>query len=1512
MTIRYICVALLAAWLACCVRPVHAQSKQDAEQASSPEVIWIKAFIENPTPDGFEFALEAAEKLAKQSQPGGPDEAEVQRLLAEVRVLLERSFVTNWVRGGSSSRLSLEQFADLAKASHSEPFGADRSRLVQLLSTTGVPAGWQHPAFLDWLRRNLPARVNGRDAIDALLRPGFPADPAGRLNRAAFLLEISSDASAGRVRQALHATAQRASAQQMPEYHRRLSELDAVTALKRWSKERESAALRRLLGDRLFELPVDTWHLAGPALKPLVAASSHTPVDFFKKAVGHVRDTRPSWTQNNAGVLDSLGSLCAASTAYDLTEPGHGMDWFEWLHQQSLLQSLHQREVGLWSRSYDWVKRYDAAGEFPRLFPWLRDLYYKQSQLQTQVFNELVRPRAQSGHAELVLGAALQGHFSSDHRETLAVDCLAARNGNGLSAAWLRGSRSRLNVAIDIYSKLMPASGRARRELDQHLNRTLLQDIVDEVLRLIRSDDTAADRTIAELPPLAEHLQACRSRGADTRGSRPIRSLHDEIAQDVDRAMEKLPNEPGDQTPDREEVARLIRRFVRTLSLSFRLRTVLGAALGDSPEWVARARVGLRRRVFGLGDGPASPAAAGQSVLYWSEAATRFRVEMLSQLDGPLRECLKLDQSGDDRAAFWTEIYLPLMRVHGFLKVARTHSKGAGSWPHLAWVLSESGTAQRAARLGELFLTLQTTRWLDADDAVMELAELHRSEFLRATIWCTEPGRLFMGHWGVNANFRIWKRLLDSAAPPPSDDLKLGAIAPHAVAKLEEGILPVGPTFPLKDSLPTTDVHEQFWTYAPWAVNVVTGVEWINHPFLGRSGQPLGWRERVKSIASAIEPFTFKTIGSEVSRSVDGKLRARLATLLLERLAGSASLERQLLTATTVMWLPNDRDNLMGDHSRLAEYLELRQRTYAILNSLLATQTGDEWALVLRHMMWLDVSRRASGQLDPMFDEVLQAMQKAWSDSQAELSSADAAKQTAVASIRGERVELLELLKGESGDKLADARAFVDDKLNAMAPPGMLADARLRRRVDADLANRNYNERLNALTEDYVLRVLRTRKQLKTLAEHAAHAKPDDPSLLEDLKRITRLLELTDCSVFFSRPDFFRPQMIREYYFRRTTTHDARGLAWRPALVVLAWFDTDLQRVATDMCDKLETQPNESTKLLAQDVRVALFQLNESVFGAIRCLTDHVKPDEARQIFDDFRPITLQWRGLNFKLLAESVEDEVASAESLSRDCFQGVLTNVRLVMQGRPASDTDLFQRMFGSLNACLSDESLQRNWAKIGPPLNIDEAARTAARWAEAAHVPSQLKSGIDDFLDRAAGDLLANAETVGGFWSIFTEILSRTRQDRSPRYRKFYAVRLTQASSAHVTFSVSFERGLATPFFKGDVSRQKSDVETILNLWRQDLVATPADPVSDPMVARAFREDSGRVLTRLLKGVGRPARGPYVWKPVDDLAAEKEEVRETPPAEFFAVARWWIGLAKAGDPPPMLRLFQPAEGP
>ena len=543
---------------------------------------------------------------------------------------------------------------------------------------------------------------------------------------------------------------------------------------------------------------------------------------------------------------------------------------------------------------------------------------------------------------------------------------------------------------------------------------------------------------------------------------------------------------------------------------------------------------------------------------HWDAETTRFRAEVLAEIHPHLAAALAEDAAYRQRDAFWKEIYLPLVQVHGFLKTSQAIARDA-AWPHLAWAEAEPADPllnRRLARFKDLFRALQTDRWLDADDAVLQLARAHlQIADGDPNPWRIPPHVVFANLWGVNANLRIWKRLLDGQAPPADPAWfhdHLDKVAGKVVAELKTNPPRIGPTFPIAGGVPTADAFQDVGDYATWAASLVAAREGHDDFCYDARGEPEEDGTRVVATGRADEPFCVEVGPTVVERHVDGDLRAALVAVLLQGPTGAPpdrGVERLVRLAEVAMMLPNDPDNLSGLLGSLASFQGRRQEVYAALNGAMARAGGREPRLkLLRAMMCLDVSRRSAGPLQPGFDGVANGVEAA--------AQGDPALVMGIEDIRAERAELLASLElGSTPDPIGSARRFVDEQIRALKPRNLGG-------ADRAIRNRGWRERLAALDDRRVVRVLKLRNRLRTILDHAAVAEaPADEGTWADLGRIGEMLDLIDYTISYGRPDFFDPGNSGNY-LKSATAIDAETeqlRQWWPALVVLAWCDAGLQ-----------------------------------------------------------------------------------------------------------------------------------------------------------------------------------------------------------------------------------------------------------------------------------------------------------------------------------------------------------------
>ena len=1494
---------------------------QDAsEKTITKELIRLEYFLAQPSDRYLSHGVKAAETLATDPR---------------AQTALSRIFEKRWITGTSGNALTLSQFSALAEKC--APFGSDDRHLVALLATPQVPSSWSDSSFRKWLRTNLPVRVDGKLTTDILLNAGHPLEPTGALNRYGFLIDVVPAGDIERVKQHYDPLWTSAAADDMPAYHRHLSELGNVFGKERFGAGTESERIRHLLGNRLYSLPAANWPPAVEVLIPLVQHSDHSASTFLTKVVAHhMRANTPVQprAEPDAEVLRKLADPrnCDPRGAFGILKPDHDVNWFRWLHQEKVkvLQPIHTQSEETLLESYLLARKFSEQGHFVKLFPEIVGYYYLQRKLQTKVFIDLLRPRVRSSDGMLILDAARAAKLSVVHREALARDTLdrtwgrkpdPQRTGDGLlSACPAENAPPRLQVAIDIYIGLV---GRlsirtSDAELTQHISRDLLGDIVRETLELLRLEEPPTDQVVRLLEPLARHLELCRQHGANTARSGSLITLEGEISKDVAAALAGLPSEPPvDGELGERDIGR-IEHFVQTLSVSLRLRTLVARALGQTPRWVTEARLGLRNKVFGLDK-------LSADVGYWPPATTRFRARMLNHLDAPLRQSLQMDVSAAEQRAFWTGIYLPLARVHGMLRTLRELRTSSGErpvkpWPHLAWVHDAPSKTERDKCLLDLFTTLDTKGWLDAEDAVHDLAVLHIQSIGESPpwIWEIDANSLFAGHWSVNCNLRVYKRLLDAAQPRRNGGWKLRSIAVKVVEELAAKRLAVGPTFPREGHPPPA--NEDPLKYARWAEVIVTAAEWQTAPFLSRDHSPT--YGRLMPSGNPAAPFRFVSEGDlkDKQRRVNPNIRWRLVSQVLmggnawQSLAPTLSVDELCFLVDTAIMLPNHSDNLhvpqryaLRDQERALDRLrDRRQEIYtAVYVALGKTKPVADRIRLFRRLMLLEVSNRSGGELEPAFADIKPVM---WT-----WAANDQQREVEVGNVLEEMLKLQERLLGGTSNDLKTVRALTDHALVAMIPPRWLED-------DSALRNRNYTEQLNALSETRVANLLRLRRRLNEILVAAGKKDFQKQEAVLDLRRVFLLLDLADYTVWYTRPGFKAERYLK---------FKGQGGDWWPALVMLAWINSDLQRQMLSLCDKLEVASgnNENEQKRIRHVRGRLFRLNESVFATMKDIIAH--PDAERMLNFDYE---ITCHVIDFRLLIETTDKEIASARSLARNGFEGVLINVQLATQHAPPSDELVMRRIFGP-------EALEFSAAPPRNPavarqinLHIDSTAKLAAHWSASDQIPAAAKAGATSFLRHGATGLLDGARTPRGVLEPLLEILKSVHQPTAlPEYRDFYDAALTEEiSGEHPRFSASFYRSLAKPFFSTiparangngaaetddgpsgepmlaewsprSIPQQKELIAAMLDTWR----TTPPSYSLKPRLAAAFHHDFGRVLVGLVYGFGRPDDQVYIFAPAHKLQQESG-VRIEPPIEFLELVNWWFALAREEDRDEVRQLF------
>jgi hypothetical protein len=106
----------------------------------SPSEYHIEDFLDRPDPEFLKDALDSAKRLPASGRPA-------------VGKRLREAFERRWVTSdGTGAGLTTDQLTKLIETTGAQPFGADRSQLVGLLTGETLPAAWQNKDFLAWAR----------------------------------------------------------------------------------------------------------------------------------------------------------------------------------------------------------------------------------------------------------------------------------------------------------------------------------------------------------------------------------------------------------------------------------------------------------------------------------------------------------------------------------------------------------------------------------------------------------------------------------------------------------------------------------------------------------------------------------------------------------------------------------------------------------------------------------------------------------------------------------------------------------------------------------------------------------------------------------------------------------------------------------------------------------------------------------------------------------------------------------------------------------------------------------------------------------------------------------------------------------------------------------------------------------------------------------------------------------------------------------------------------------------
>ena len=888
----------------------------------------------------FEKVLRAASRLADDP---------------EARDSVRKAFEARWVTGSGNPKLRLDRFDEVA--AQCSPFGPGSSSLVDMLARRDPPAAWGEVEFRRWLRGKL-GTIPGGGAVDRLLEAGVPDDPAGRADRYAFLLDVVRDDQVATVRNRFNAAWwPKVEPASMLALIRRLEALSAKEGFARLREGAppDGARIRRLLADTLCASGPGRWPEAGGALAELAEASSGGPGAFLQRAVVALKALPETRTPAHADVVRRLIKCDAVvpRPALGALDPGRDLAWFLWTHRQGVVPDLldKDRTGSLQADCFRILLKFDRGDGFPSVFPDVVADYDRR--MPERTFEAILSPRVvDPSSAWRVIEAVRAGEFSR-HRARLGREVL--RKGPGTDAAWPGdGAPSRLEIAIELYVRALDPRPANVATLQRHVgdagegvvadDPALLGEILVKVMAALRDPFVESDPVLERLGALVKHLAECRELGADLTRSRPLADLDRAVADDLEPSIVLLAT-----GADRKDV---VDRFVDRLKLALRVRGLV-QGLGLKPPWLDQAVDSLKRHVFKLDEGSARTAPP------WDDATLGTRARRLALIDAPLRDCLT---TPDDRDRVFRGLYLPLARVPGFLKALRS---GRPDWPYAAWTLTAGGIDERRARFVQVFDALRSVGRVDAEDAVLELAQGHLATLrVGCTAWEAEPDEVFAGRWGPNADARVWRRMLAAELPREGGAWRVQSIAARVVEELTAGPRgrAVGAAAPSEEEI-------------AWAANLVTAAEWQDHRLHGADGRILGPTGRLTPGQSAAAPFAFRLIGGERDRQVDGRLRLRLLLPLVERAAGDASpngVVRLIRLAEIAALLPNDAENNQRPPGFLAETQELRQRVYAELyRALRGEGRAPARTQLLRQMMRLNVANRRGVPLRPAYPGVV-------------------------------------------------------------------------------------------------------------------------------------------------------------------------------------------------------------------------------------------------------------------------------------------------------------------------------------------------------------------------------------------------------------------------------------------------------------------------------------------------------------------------------------------------------------
>ena len=1384
-------------FLSAVLLPLLAQGR---EEIQSYELICLKSFIKKPDDNRLKNILPLADNIYAERQRS-PE------LWQRAQQLLRDAFRRQWL-GPSQGQLTLGQFDRLAAIV--PPFGPKKLLLLQLLQKHPLPRAWNDKSFCSWLRQHLPPSSANQTMI-SYLSQGVGLTDVNVLKRYAFLGEVANQDQVALLRVIFARKIwSQAGAKDINHWHRQLNQGIFATC-KHFCARQESGYIYRQLGQRLLAMSLSDCYLVNAAaLQKILRQPSFDGNKLLRKAL--------TTSLPNAAFLRQICSQIKADSAFDILEPAKNCNWFKWLQANGILPVIHKKDQQTLDKSVDIVKQFVTQGHLPALFAYLKGYYYQKRNSRT--FAEIIRPQARH-YPQLILAEANRGKssaFFSKHRALLARDCLGQED--ALGKAWTASdSPARLQLAINIYTNLLNPRHERRQCLIEHSQRPLLEDILSQSLA---GFSRQPDQLTPWLNSLTEHLKICRKRGIDITNNQYLQKMANMIIENVDRQLQRLNWQPHQGVLGKAEMQALDSAVAR-LVLLFRLRTLLRDLFSADFDWTAKIRHTLRQKVFAITD-------SKTTTRYWSTVTTRFRYRLLHRLDQPLRDCLKNEP--EERERFFRELYLPLVSVHGFLKVARQcHPE---TYPYRQWIEHSSKT-QKIQMLHALFVAIKGIRWVDGEDVVCDWAredlQLH---FPGQDYFHIHPSKFFQGHWSVNANLRVYQRLLNSATTQLDDQLDLEAIAAQIIAHLDQ--VAIAPGFPRNSDLPLQDRRQSRFVLAPWALHLVTAAEWKHYPFYHQNGGKLDYRNRIHlrkrtDRSSDQYPFVFELRGDEFSRRVDGSLRYRLLEKLYHAWTTSPrrDLQRLLWLAEIASFLPNHSDNLLPVINITREdFIAMRQKLYNELYKFfspeIATQAGMQ---ILYRMMWLRVSTRDSS-LTPAFSEVIRAARQ-WARD-------DGIRKDQISMLFNQMTELLEILKGKNRDDLECIRQALDYQLKILNFCGCLPERRF-------LIARDFSKRLATLDDSHIILLLKLKKHLRRLLAY-----PHRLLNYKDLIRLEKILSFWDYMLFYSRPDFD----VQKYLQRVIVINNKR---WWPALVALAFFDSQMQQAALKLCQRIK-----GYNQLKARIRRYIFMLNEAIVATI----DHITNANSWEMLDFCHQ--LRWHRLDFKILAERKTAEPVTGASLGETCWPALLTNFRLLKELQPASDAILWETFFGSISK-YAPPSYRR---KEDIAYNLDKGVSQASKWSGQKNVPPKLKIAAQSGVAMLKTmDLLGGAQTPQGVMRVLYTIV-QPRAQKDQQYQQVYDEIFTRQKNGKAQFSAKVFQALTVPFYRADIADQQEYFAKMLANWREFFKRKN----NHSYLAKTLRCDLARILVKLLKGHrpdnSFPPRN-YIWKAADALKPE-----------------------------------------